>query len=161
MEILKQLVTAGLATALFLVAGCASRVSKPVSDELRDTELQYEGRWQVHRLKAPRKQIIGRERFTCHVDGFKFRVSVRKGVMAMNYDKKTYKTNVAHDGSFRMEIPTERSYRRTTGANENKSGITVILQGSLASDSLAGLYTTGTARLNNQGCEARTKFKKL
>jgi hypothetical protein len=161
MELLKKIVTVGLVAALFLSAGCASRVSKPVSDELRDTKLQYEGSWQVHRLKAPRKQTFGRERFNCPVDGFKFAVVVRSGVMEMNFRGKTHKTNVAQDGSFRMEIPTDKSYRRSRGANANKSEITVILQGSLAGDNPAGLYTIGTARLNNQGCEARTKFIKL
>lgn len=161
MEILKQIVALGLVTTLGLSMGCANRVSRPVSDELRDTQMLYEGRWEVHRLKSPRYQFFGPDRFNCPTDEFKLRLAVRDGVMEMNYGRNTYKTNVASNGSFRLEIPTDGSYKRPSGANDNKSEITVILQGSLAGDKPAGFYTIGTARINNRGCEAPTKFKKL
>jgi len=130
-------------------AGCATRVNQPVSDELRDSENKYDGRWVMHKLTSPREQEIGRERFRCPTKARQFNANVRDGVLSTTWSGKQYTANVDGAGRFRMEIPSSGSYKRSSGANDNNSEITYIMQGSLAGDDPDGLYTIGTKRLNN------------
>lgn len=161
MRIIKQLSAIAIVVILTLSSGCASRVNRPISDENRDTELQYEGRWQVHRFKAARKQVFGSDHFNCSGKETTFTMAVRSGVLELLRFGSVHKTNVAHDGSFRLEMPTDFTYKRSQGASGNKSEITMILQGNLAGKDPTGLYTVGMASLNNQGCQARAKFSRL
>lgn len=150
-----------LLALLTLGIGCATRVNQSIENEARDRTGRFDGPWVVHRLPAARTQIRGRERYACPTEGFDFPVSVRDGVIRVELDGRTHEANVAEDGRFRLVIPTGAEYRRHSGANENNSQITVVLQGSLAEGDRSGLYTLGSARLNNQGCEARARFEPL
>ncbi len=88
-------------------------------------------------------------------------MAVHDGVLKLARYGTVHQANVAHDGSFRLEMPTKSTYKRSRGANNNKSEVTIILQGSLAGDEPSGLHTIGAAYLNNQGCEAKTKYSRL
>ena len=149
-----------LTAALLIVSGCAATVLSPVTDADRSTSGIYSGQWILTRSAYKGIQTFGTDRFRCQISGARLQMTVENGIGRFSYRGKKYRGNINKEGNFRIEIPTEYTYKSRTGDTGRDPNITFIFQGSLASNQLNGMYTEGMAQLNNQGCSAIVKIQR-
>ena len=152
-------------TILFLATGslstCAAFIVTPVSDADRDTNETFDGHWRMTLVPLNSIQIVGKERFRCDFRTNVSVLSVKHGVAKITGSYPAHVTNVAANGRFRLEIPTENRFRNSRGDNEIKNRVTRIYQGILSGDASTGLYTLGKESLNNAGCSTRMVIEKV
>lgn len=149
-----------LTAVLLVISGCAATVLSPVADADRSTSGIYSGQWILTRLAYKGIQTFGTVRFNCQISETRLQMTVENGIGKISYRGKKYQGNISKEGKFRIEIPTEYSYKSKTGDTGRDAKITFIFQGSLASNKLSGMYTEGMAQLNNQGCSAIVKIQR-
>jgi len=155
----KQFFTAASFASLLLLSACSSLSTKPISAEDKDTTGQYDGLWILNEKALSARQQIGNSFFRCYFNDVTQSVFVTDGVATMRRGSKSYQSNVASNGRFRIEIPSDSKFTRSSGVNANKNGITYIYTGKLANDNGKGLLTLGMESLNNSGCSTRVSIK--
>jgi hypothetical protein len=106
-------------------------------------------------------QDIGRERFTCTFKVRTIAKAVNNGTGRINYGGTMRSGNIASNGKFRIELPTENRFKKSNGDNDVKNRITYIFQGYLAESGASGLFTSGKEDLNNAGCSTKLVITKI
>ena len=152
-------------TVLFLGAGllssCAAFIVSPVSDADRDTNQTFDGHWRMTTAPLNSMQTVGKARFRCDFRKNVSMLRVKDGAAKITGRYPNHVTNVAANGRFRLEIPTENRFRNSRGNNEIKNRVVHIYQGILSEEESTGLFILGKESLNNAGCSTEMTIKKV
>ena len=143
------------------LSSCSGLIVSPVSDANRDTKNTYDGRWSLNTRPLNSIQDIGIDRFRCKFVAQTISMTVSNGIGRIYFRGTKHAGNIAGDGKFRIEIPTDRRFTKSDGNNDVKNRITYIYQGFLSADGAPGLFILGKENLNNTGCSTKLDFTKV
>lgn len=138
-----------------LLPACSALIMSPVSDADRDTQNTYDGYWKFETKSISSTQTVGTYLYNCKfVESTTF-MNVKNGIGSIKYRGQQHRTNIAKNGTFRIEIPTERRFRKANGNDDVKNRVTEIYQGRLNESGASGLFVLGHEARNNTGCSTK------
>jgi len=134
---------------------CAPVVLKPVTEEARNPNGDFDGSWLVDiRKAAALQQGPGNWTFNCGGNAEQMQMIVSDSVARVQFAGKVHQTFVGVDGEFRFEIPIEEKAEAdgTSDISIDRQQVTLIILGSLSEQS--GLLVWGIAEFANDGCKS-------
>jgi len=141
-----------------LFTGCAA---KAVSEDDRNKDGSYDGRWLGTIKRTPNAVLIEQWKITCGNMAGELYVDVKNGEAKLDWNSLKHSTFVSEKGRFKFVVPyMEKLDNNPNNVGTLNHGINVILEGSLATRKLAGKLTMAYEDFANQGCTSKVVFEK-
>jgi len=149
----------GAVLAIALLAGCASVVTSPISENDKDPNGTFDGQWKANVLKSPATQFLpGNWRLSCSGKPWEFTMNVNDSRARIDFQQAGHFAFVDKAGRFRFEIPmnNDTTASGTSDISITRGQRTMIINGSL--ENTSGRITFGVAEFSNQGCTAKIAY---
>ena len=146
-----------------LLSACAGAVSRPTSEQDRDTSGRFDGPWLVTVAKGAGVQYVQNWSVECGDMTNEFDILIQDGTINIKSEAGSTRAYVSTEGNFKLSLPlsgeaSSSSRSDVTLANGDRR---LILSGRLGGDKPVGIITYGIAELGWGGCTSKTSFSRI
>ena len=142
-----------------LTTGCAGGVSFAVKEQDKDLTNSYDGAY-IATVKHPggRQSMGNNWTNNCSAQDFTTQIQVAESEVTWRWDKDTLLQGyVDKDGRFRIEEGLGNTAKANTVMSDNS--VSVILQGILNDEEMAGRLVYGMGQFNGRGCSYPVSYQ--
>ena len=157
-------VVARIPASCFLVPCLLASCVSPDTGQLSHSVTRYDGDWRARMIQTAPQQYVQDLRFDCAPFTQPFFIRINDGVASgfMEADENySFSAAVDRRGRFSAVIPTRSEYSYKEAEVERKSGIVLVLEGSLGQRTKTGVFVIGDEALDGKGCETKVQFEAL